>query len=192
MAERDQLYGRIAALDSKHSRIAYAQPSAKAARLRGVPTDVIARIHQQLGFDATFIKADGARLRWLKAPGEKEPVVPEATDLLIPVLSVRVIGKPLGEDIVHHAEAAAQIMGISVGEKIAAPHLARLIADERGAIKNAGSARIVPVLNMAEGREEVHLGTLVAEQALQLSDRFDRVVISSMVRSQPIMRIVDR
>jgi len=51
--------------------------------------------------DAVLVKADGARTRLFKTPGESESRVPEATDTVIPVTSVHAVGEPLSDDAVH-------------------------------------------------------------------------------------------
>jgi probable selenium-dependent hydroxylase accessory protein YqeC len=76
--------------------IAYACPGDKPGRLTGVPTARIDALHAACGFDLTLVKADGARMRWVKAPADDEPVLPAHMTTLIPVLSARALGEPLG------------------------------------------------------------------------------------------------
>ena len=47
--------------------VAYARTGDKPARLRGLPISLVRKLHETGGFDATFVKADGARMRWLKS-----------------------------------------------------------------------------------------------------------------------------
>lgn len=190
IAERDQLFTRLQTAIEGNARIAYAHPSDKPARLKGVAPSDIAHIHQRFGFDATFVKADGARLRWIKAPGQDEPVVPTGSSVLVPVLSIRALGKPLSEEVAHRAQTAATIMDMELGERITATHLARLLASDFGGLKNAGNATIIGVINMVENREELRIARVIAEQAMVSSARIDKVVIASMVRDDPILEIV--
>ena len=95
-----RLYERVLAVGSSRS-VAYACPSTKPGRHAGVSAAMIRSIHQDGKFDATFVKADGARMRWIKAPAEGEPMLPPGVDLVIPVVSARAIGEPLSERVAH-------------------------------------------------------------------------------------------
>ena len=80
---------------ARHRLVAYAQPSAKPGRLGGLPGALIDRLHRAGGFTVTLVKADGARMRWIKAPREDEPVLPEEVATLLPVVSIKALGQPL-------------------------------------------------------------------------------------------------
>jgi len=192
IAEADELNERIYVAAKVEKRVAYAHPSDKPARLRGVLPETVRMIHNNNGFDATFVKADGARLRWLKAPDKNEPVPAGGTTLLIPVLSIRAIGIPLSGEVAHRPRDTARIMQMELGERISAVHLARLISSDQGSVKNAGDATIIPVLNMVESKQDLRLARLVAEQALDRSTRFNRVVLASMVRENPVLQVIQR
>ena len=190
VAEPDQLLTRLEQVPIEENRVAYAHPSDKPARLRGVSTSDISHIHEHYGFDVTFVKADGARLRWIKAPNQGEPVIPAACSVLVSVVSIRALGKPLSEEVAHRADAAAKIMDMEIGQRINAQHLARLISSESGGLKNTGSATVVAVINMVENREDLRVAKLLAEQSLERTKKIDRVVIASMIRDEPVLEVV--
>ena len=192
IADPDKLLSHLQTAAHEYKRIAYAHPSDKPARLRGVAPSDIADIHKRFSFDTTFIKADGARLRWLKAPGQDEPVVPKECSVLVPLLSIRALGKPLSAEVAHRAQTAAAIMKMKVGERITAVHLARLLSSESGALKNAGNATIIAVINMVESREDLRMAGLIAEQSIARSTKINRVVIASMVRDDPILEVIKK
>ena len=110
VAEPDELYAQLKSATNQHKRVAYAYTSDRPARLTGVPPEQVSNIHREFGFDATFVKADGARLRWLKAPGNGEPLVPRDNTILVPVISVKAIGKPLSDEVAHRAVDASRVM----------------------------------------------------------------------------------
>lgn len=190
VADPDQLFEKLRTGAEQNSRIAYAHPSDKPARLRGVSPSEVSRIHEHFEFDVTLVKADGARLRWLKAPNQGEPVIPAECSVLVPVLSIRALGKPLSAEVAHRAEVAATIMGMKVGERITAIHLARLISSEFGGLKNAGGATVIAVINMVESREDLRVAKLIAEQTFEQAKKIDRVVIASMVRDHPVLEVI--
>lgn len=51
---------------------------------------------------------------------------------------------------------------------------------------------MVPVVNMVDGETELAGATEAADIALELSSRFDRVVLTRMTAPDPLVRIVTR
>jgi probable selenium-dependent hydroxylase accessory protein YqeC len=170
--------------------VAFATPSVKRNRLGGLSPSQVAEIHRAAGFDITLIKCDGARGRWMKAPGEDEPAIPERADTVIPVISARAIGQPLSERIAHRMERVAAITGARAGDLITPRHVARLLASEQGAMKGVGAATVVPLINMVDDAKLERFARYTARQALELTDRFERVVLTCMRRVDPIVDIV--
>ena len=98
-----------------------------------------------------LVKADGARTRLLKAPDDHEPRIPSRVDTVVPVASVRALGKPLTEEFVHRPERVAAVTGLSPGEPIEAEHIAEVLASAEGGRKGVpDGADVVPLVNMAD------------------------------------------
>jgi probable selenium-dependent hydroxylase accessory protein YqeC len=172
--------------------IAYACPGDKPGRLAGVPAERIDALHAALRFDVTLVKADGARMRWVKAPADDEPVLTPGMTTLLPVLSARALGEPLTERIAHRVERLAALTGATPGEAFLPGHAARLLASRHGLLKGAGAARVVPVINMVDDPDRQRLATETAERALQLSERFDRVVLARLKDPDPVVAVIER
>jgi probable selenium-dependent hydroxylase accessory protein YqeC len=172
--------------------VAYACPGDKPGRLTGVPADMIDALHRAPGFDLTLVKADGARMRWVKAPADDEPVLPPGITTLIPVLSARALGEPLGERIAHRVERIAALTGAVPGEAFLPAHAARLLASAQGLLKGAGAAHVVPVINMVDDPERLRLATATAERALALTTRFDKVVLARLKDPAPVVAVIER
>lgn len=172
--------------------VAYACPGDKPGRLTGVPTARIDALHAACGFDVTLVKADGARMRWVKAPANDEPVLPAGVTTLIPVLSARALGEPLSERIAHRVERLAQVSGAAAGLPFLPEHAARLLASEHGLLKGAGSTRVVPVINMVDDPQRLQLATETAQRALALTARFDRVVLARLKDADPVVAVIER
>lgn len=171
--------------------VAYACPGDKPGRLTGVPGARIAELHRSAGFDLTLVKADGARMRWVKAPAEDEPVLPPGMTTLVPVLSARALGEPLSGRIAHRVERLAALTGAVEGEPFTPAHAARLLASDQGLLKGAGEARVTPVINMVDDPARHALATETAEAALELSDRFDRVLLLRLNRPDPVVAVIE-
>jgi len=172
--------------------VAYACPGDKPGRLRGVSGGTIAALHEKSGFDLSLVKADGARMRWVKAPAADEPVLTPGMNTLIPVLSARALGEALGDRIAHRVERLAALTGAGPGEAFTPAHAARLLASDEGLLKGAGDARVVPVINMVDDPERQRLATEAAAEALRLTSRFDRVVLARLNRPDPVVAVIRR
>ena len=188
----EELQAAIAVADATYRCIAYTGAVTKKGRFEGVSPTLVEEIHKRFGFDATFIKADGARTRMIKAPAEDEPQLPAGVTTVVPLVSAAAIGKPLSERIAHRAEQVARVTGAHVDEPLTPLHVARLLASEHGLLKGAGSANVVPVINMVDDAERRRLAELAAAEALSLTERFDRVVLASMRAAEPVVDVVSR
>jgi probable selenium-dependent hydroxylase accessory protein YqeC len=182
----------VSAVAKTHRLIAYAQPSVKKGHLAGLSPSLVGRIHRQAGFDVSLVKADGAHNRWIKAPGAEEPVIPEETTTVIPVISALAIGQPLSEKIAYRVKQIETIVRIKEGEILKPIHLARLLASPQGSLKDAGKAKVIPLINMIDEAAWEKWGTIVAETALTLTDRFDRVVLACMNQANPLVKVIYR
>jgi probable selenium-dependent hydroxylase accessory protein YqeC len=172
------------------SLVAYAGLSSKPGRLGGLAPERVADLHARHRFTATLVKADGARMRLIKAPAEDEPVLPPGTATVLPVVSARAIGRPLDHATAHRLDRVGRITGAAPGEPLAPIHLARLLAAADGALHKAGDATVVPIVNMADD-PKARLGAReVARQALAMTRRFERVVLAAMTAVQPLVDVV--
>lgn len=191
IAETSGLAAAIAATEAR--KIGYATPSTRPGRHAGVPVAMIERLHDAGTFDLTLVKADGARMRLLKAPAAHEPVLPPSTTTLVTVVSAAAIGRGFDETVVHRTDQAAMVTGLEAGQPIAPIHVARLLSSPDGLLKGCGDMTVVPLINMVDDDATEKLARQVAEIALDQTTRFDRVVLASMRRSEAaIVAVVSR
>lgn len=142
--------------------------------------------------DAILVKADGARTRWLKAPGEHEPRIAPGTDVVVPVASVRAVGEPLDETHVHRPGRVGAIAGLDRGEPIQPAHVAAVLASDDGGLKGVPpDVTVVPVLNMVD---DAALEATAREVAEAILDRADvpRVVLARMIAEEPVVDLIER
>jgi probable selenium-dependent hydroxylase accessory protein YqeC len=173
-------------------RVAYACLAVGANRYAGLPPALVAQAHRCGGFDATLVKADGARMRWIKAPAENEPMLPPGCDLVLPLVSARAMGKPLSDTIAHRIDRLSAVTGAHPGDVLTPLHLARLLACGQGSLQGAAGARVIPVINMVDNARLETLATESARIALDLTDRFDRVLLTCLKRERPVVAVVSR
>jgi probable selenium-dependent hydroxylase accessory protein YqeC len=158
-------------------------------RYRGYDPEQIASLADSRA-DAVLVKADGARTRRLKAPGDHEPQIPDCADVVVPIASVRAVGEPLSEAVAHRPERVAALTDRSVGETIRAEDVATVLAHAEGGRKDVpAGTTVVPLLNMADDAALVQTATAVAEG---VHDRatVDRVVVTSLKDDDPVKNVV--
>jgi len=187
----DRLRARVLGA-REYAHVAYAQPGDKSARLCAVPIPLLEQLHREANFDATYVKADGARMRWIKSPRDDEPMIPPAATTVLVLASARALGERLDDRIAQRVELIEAISGLRRGEPILPEHLARLLASEQGLLKGTDGFRVVPVINMVDDPRRRELALQAAEKALTLTDRFSRVVLTCMKREgDPIVELVE-
>jgi probable selenium-dependent hydroxylase accessory protein YqeC len=170
--------------------VVYAQPSAKPGRIGGVPPEDLAKLHDEGRFEVTLIKADGARMRWIKAPEMREPVLPPGIATVLPLVSAKVFGQPLSEATAHRLERISAVTGARLGEPVTPEHVARLLSSEQGALQGVGSATVVPTVNMVDDQATREAARAAARLALATSRRLARVVLASMITPDPVVEVV--
>lgn len=129
-----------------------------------------------------LIKADGARTRWLKAPAADEPQLPDTSDLVVPIASVRAVGERIADEHVHRPERVASLLDRPVGSRIRPTDVVSVMRDQRGGLKDVpDGARIVPLLNMVDDAELESVAEEIAA-GLLVDERIERVVLGRMDR----------
>lgn len=155
-------------------------PERVAEKVRGFDPEFLRSVYYSGVFDRLLVKADGARRREFKAPGDDEPVVPDAATHVVPVASVAVVGEPLTTDAVHRPERVAALTGLDVGDVITAEAVGAVLAHPEGGRRNAPpSASVVPLVNKADVAERRATAREVLDHALAQTDRLSRGVVTS-------------
>jgi probable selenium-dependent hydroxylase accessory protein YqeC len=190
IAEGEELRPAFDQLGREQRLVVYAQPSPKPGRVGGVPPEVLARLHDAGGFGVTLIKADGARMRWVKAPAAGEPVLPPGVTTVLPLVSAKAFGQPLTDTVAHRLERVVAVTGARPGEPVTPEHVARLLTCQAGALQGVGRATVVPIINMVDDQAKREAARAAARQALASSTRLARIVLTSMIAADPIIEIV--
>ena len=170
---------------------AYFGPDIGRDRVEGLCEKVLKRIWDSGEHDFLIIKADGARARLIKGPNPGEPLIPSFADTIIPVVSVKAVGKKLTASIAHRVERLSLIMNICPGDLIDIDSIARLMSSEKGFLSNVDTKMVIPLINMVDTEAELQVARQIATQALAKTDAYDLVVIGSM-KNGSIKCIVER
>jgi len=178
--------------DKVSQAIAFAKPSERFGRRAGISLESVEKFKEAGDFDLLVIKADGARGRFIKAPAAHEPAIANCSDTVIPILSAKIIGLPLTEEIAHRVDKLCEVTGLNEGYDIKTSHIARLLSSENGSLKNVGKATVIPLINMVDDIELEKTARQAAILALDMTDKFDTVVLAAMNKEQPIVDVVTR
>ncbi|MFC6717700.1 selenium cofactor biosynthesis protein YqeC [Natrialbaceae archaeon GCM10025810] len=164
-------------------------------RYVGYEPETVDRIVATDAVDHVLVKADGARTRLLKAPGDHEPRIPPGADTVLALASVRAVGRPLSESDVHRPERVSTVIGREIGEPIEPADVATILTNPEGGLKDVPEgATYVPVLNMVDDEDDREVAETIAAGILESeaasSGRLSRVVLTSMIAEDPLISVV--
>jgi molybdenum cofactor cytidylyltransferase len=155
-------------------------------RVLGAPSELITSLHGRSDVDVILVEADGSRSRPFKAPGQHEPVVPEATNILVPIAGLNSVGQILDEDHAHRSEIIAALAKQPLGTPITAATVERVLSHPLGGAKQLpAGARLIPLLNKADTDADMSNAREIARRLLP-NLIVDSVIVSSMVQDPPV------
>lgn len=164
----------------EHSHVLVVGTTNEEGKAFGVSPHLVDRIIGLEQADVVINEADGSRMRAFKAPGDHEPVIPSSTTLVVPVAGIDVVGAPLDDEHVHRAARVAQIAGVELGVAVEPEHIARVIGNVSGGLKNLPErARVVPLINKAQNVAQLLVGRDIARQLLYV-DAISAVAIGAV------------
>jgi probable selenium-dependent hydroxylase accessory protein YqeC len=102
-------------------------------------------------FDLCLVEADGSRGLPIKAPSDREPVIPQSAAAVLGFVGLEALGAPMDGRAVHRPELFGPLVGCALGSAIRVEHVVALAFSPEGLFKGAprGASRIV-VLNKAD------------------------------------------
>lgn len=132
----------------RHPYLLIARERLEGGKLQGIPSEWVDTLRSFEEISVIVVEADGAAGRSLKAPREGEPVVPQNTSLLVPMVGIDVLGCPLDEQHVFRSEIAAKLLNLPAGSRVTEEIIATLVAET---IKNRpDKARVIPFINKVD------------------------------------------
>ncbi len=155
-------------------------------KLMGIPPQWVEELPSVANLSMIVIEADGAAGRSLKAPREGEPVVPQNTTLLIPVMGIDVLGCPLDEEHVFRSEIASRLLNLAIGSKVTKTAIFTLLSE---LIKSRPpEARVIPFINkidLAGGLEKARkMGAYLLQDRAAVWER----VVLGQVQHSPVVK----
>jgi molybdenum cofactor cytidylyltransferase len=152
----------------------------EAGKVVGVPPALIGELIALDVVDAVIYEADGARMLPFKAPAAHEPVLSDATTLLVPVIGAGVFGAPLDDAHVHRAEIVARLAGARLGDTVTPIIAARVMAHAGGGLKGKPrTAHAIALVNQVENDAQLDAARTLARLLLGYAE-IDAVVIGAV------------
>jgi probable selenium-dependent hydroxylase accessory protein YqeC len=139
----------------RHQSLLLARGRLPNGKLEGIPPEWVEELFALDGVTIIVTEADGAAGRPLKAPRDGEPVIPDNTTLLVPVMGIDGMGRRLDEETVFRSAIAARLLNLPMESMVTEEVIARLMMEliKRG----PAGARVVPLINKVDipgGREK--------------------------------------
>ena len=165
---------------------------ASVGKVDGIRPELVAQLAKLKQVFGIIVEADGAKRRPLKAPNATEPVIPQNSSLVIPVVGIDALGRQLTEDNTFRPQIISRLTGLPLGGIISAEVVATLITHAQGIIKGSPSyARIVPLINKVDWEENLSKAEDLAIKILERRHpQINKVVLGRVQCSEPVARVI--
>jgi probable selenium-dependent hydroxylase accessory protein YqeC len=161
-------------------------------KVKGVSPELVTVLADLEQVSYVIVEADGAARKPVKAPNATEPVIPQNTSLVIPVVGIEALGRRLTEDNAFRPEIISRLTGLQLGRIISADVVATLMTHPEGIIKGSPAhARIVPLINKMDLDKGLSKSEDLASKILdKRHPQIERVVLGRVQFKEPVVRIV--
>jgi probable selenium-dependent hydroxylase accessory protein YqeC len=176
----------------QYHHITIARERIESRKLKGVSSSLVNELWGFHEIDKMIVEADGAAGRPVKAPREREPVIPSSTTLVVAILGVDGVGMELNDENMFQAERISKITGIPIGDKLTDEAMAVLMTHPEGISKGAPlSSRIVAFINKVDIPNGMIKGKGVAQKVLERKHpRIERVVLGQLKNEPPVAEVI--
>jgi probable selenium-dependent hydroxylase accessory protein YqeC len=190
--DEDRLKEFILQRLNQYHHVTIARERLESGKLEGVSSNLANDLWRSCEIDTIIIEADGAAGRSIKAPREKEPVIPSNTTLVVALLGVDGVGMELNAENVFQPERVSKMTGIPLGEKITEKAMAILMTHPEGICKGTpSSSKVIAFLNKVDIPDGRVKGKGVAEKILERKHPgIERVVLGQLKKDPPVAEVI--
>lgn len=176
----------------KHRHITLATERLPSGKLKGISPRFVMRLADLNEVSYIIVEADGAAGKPLKAPNSIEPVIPENTSLLIPIVGIDALGCRLTEEAVFRPEIVSRLTGLSSGDIISAEAIAILITHSEGIIRGSQPhVKIVPFINKVDLDGGLPKARGLAYKVLGMKHpQIERVILGQTRFPEPAVEVI--
>ncbi|MDD2496642.1 MAG: selenium cofactor biosynthesis protein YqeC [Desulfitobacteriaceae bacterium] len=159
-------------------------------KLLAVSAEFIEKI-RNLKVDYILLEGDGAAGKPLKAPANHEPVIPEVSTMVIPVVGIDALGKPLNDTFIHRSSLVSHLTGLPLGQAVDMNTIAKVFAHTNGYKKCLpANSRWIPLINKVEKGADMVVARSLAEKLLNAGA--SQVLIGALQSPNKIHEVVRR
>lgn len=175
----------------RHRYITLASERLPSGKLKGISPELVARLAELEQVSYIIVEADGAARKPLKAPNATEPVIPQNTSLVIPIVGIDALGLKLTEENVFRPEIVSRLTGLPIGAVVSAEAIAILMTHAEGIIKGSPThARIIPLINKMDLAQGLARAEDLAFKVLERRHpQIKRVVLGQVQSAEPVVEI---
>jgi molybdenum cofactor cytidylyltransferase len=174
---------------NRHQSLLIARKRLPNGKLEGIYPEWAEEIFSMDGVSIIVNEADGAAGRPLKAPRDGEPVIPQNTTLLVPLIGIDGMGSPLDEEWVFRSAIASRLLNLPVGSTVTEDAITRLVMEW---IKSGpAGARVVPLINKVDIPGGLEKAQKLARYLLSVDPaRIRRVVLGQLQQLPAVKEVV--
>jgi probable selenium-dependent hydroxylase accessory protein YqeC len=190
--DEDSLKGFVLQHLDQYHHITLARERLESGKLMGVSSGLVNDLWSSREIDTIIIEADGAAGCPVKAPREKEPVIPSNTTLVVAILGVDGAGTKLNAENVFQAERVSKMTGIPMGEKMTDEAMAVLMTHSEGIFKGApSSSKVIAFLNKVDIPGGMVRGRAIAQKILEKKHpKIERVILGQLKKDPPVAEVI--
>jgi probable selenium-dependent hydroxylase accessory protein YqeC len=176
----------------EYKHITIARERLESGKLKGVSSDLVNDFWSSNEIDYIIIEADGAAGRPVKAPREREPLIPSSTTLVVAILGVDGVEREVNEENVFQAERVSRLTGIPIGEKMTDEAMAILMTHPEGIFKGTpSSSRVIAFINKVDIPNGVVKGKGIAQKIIERKHpQIERVVLGQLRNEPPVVEVI--
>jgi molybdenum cofactor cytidylyltransferase len=184
---------RLAAALAAHGHVLVVGPTDPATnRAGGLSRERFRALRRGVPGACVLNEADGSRTLPFKAPAAHEPVIPEETTMVLPIVGADIFGRPLAAEHVHRPELVAALAGAALGAPVTPEIVARVLAHPEGGRKGAPpGARVCVLINKVASLADPAPARETAERLLR-EPAIDAVLLTSVRDPEPVLETFRR
>ncbi|HBB18119.1 MAG: hypothetical protein A3J94_07410 [Syntrophus sp. RIFOXYC2_FULL_54_9] len=172
----------------RHRCLLLARERLPNGKLEGLAPEWADEIFSMDGVSAIINEADGSAGRPLKAPRDGEPVIPQNTTLLVPLIGIDGLGCPLDEERVFRSAIASHLLNLPMGSTVTEDAIVRLVMEW---VKGGPAcARIVPLINKVDIPGGLEKAQKLARYLLSADPARIRRVVLGQLQHLPVVKEV--
>jgi probable selenium-dependent hydroxylase accessory protein YqeC len=174
---------------NRHQSLLIARERLPNGKLEGIFPEWAEEIFSMDGVSTIVNEADGSAGRPLKAARAGEPVIPQNTTLLVPLIGIDGMGRPLDEDNVFRSAIASRLLNLPIGSTVTEDAIVGLVMEW---IKSGpAGARIVPLINKVDIPGGLEKAQKLARSLLSVDPtRIRRVVLGQLQQLPAVKKVV--